>query len=72
MRRYGIYWTCGGSPGTSLCLQSIYLLGEGMSLFYTAAYSLGFAPWEKAATHPPAARHIDALFEHEEQGRCPP
>ena len=43
-----------------------------MSLFYTMAYWLGFTPWEHAATHPPAARHIAALFEREEQGRQPP
>jgi SAM-dependent methyltransferase len=43
-----------------------------MSLFYTVAYWLGFAPWERAASHPPAARHIMALFDREEQGRRPP
>lgn len=43
-----------------------------MSLFYTMAYWLGFTPWEHAATHPPAARHIAALFEREERGRQPP
>lgn len=43
-----------------------------MSLFYTMAYWLGFTPWEHAATHPPAARHIAALFEREERGREPP
>ena len=45
---------------------------DKMSLFYTAAYWLGFTPWEAAATHPPAARHIAALFEREERGRRPP
>lgn len=43
-----------------------------MSLFYTVAYWLGYTPWEEAATHPPAARHITALFDREEQGRQPP
>jgi SAM-dependent methyltransferase len=43
-----------------------------MSLFYTVAYWLGFAPWEHAATHPPAARRIDALFDREQRGRQPP
>jgi SAM-dependent methyltransferase len=43
-----------------------------MNLFYTVAYWLGFAPWEYAATHPPAVRHITALFEREERGRQPP
>ena len=43
-----------------------------MSLFYALAYRLGFVPWEHAATHPPAARHIDALFVREESGRQPP
>lgn len=43
-----------------------------MSLFYTLAYRLGFRPWEHAATHPPAVRHIDALFTREEGGREPP
>jgi SAM-dependent methyltransferase len=43
-----------------------------MSLFYTMAYWLGFAPWEHAATHPPAVRHIIGLFEREERGRKSP
>ena len=43
-----------------------------MNLFYTAAYWLGFTPWEHASTHPPARRHITALFEREESGRQPP
>lgn len=43
-----------------------------MSLFYRVAYWFGFAPWEHAATHPPAVRHITALFEREERGRQPP
>lgn len=43
-----------------------------MSLFYTMAYWFGFTPWEHAATHAPAARHITALFEREERGREPP
>jgi SAM-dependent methyltransferase len=43
-----------------------------MNLFYTVAYWLGFTPWEHAATHPPAVRHITALFEREERGRQPP
>lgn len=43
-----------------------------MSLFYTVAYRLGLTPWERAASHPPAARHIEALFEREEQVRQPP
>ena len=43
-----------------------------MSRFYSIAYRLGFAPWEHAATHPPAARHVKALFAREEAGREPP
>ncbi|MFZ0487191.1 MAG: class I SAM-dependent methyltransferase [Arenicellales bacterium] len=43
-----------------------------MSLFYSVAYRLGFAPWEHAGTHPPAARQITALFEREERGRQAP
>lgn len=43
-----------------------------MSLFYATAYRLGFTPWEHAASHPPAARHIDALFDREEREREPP
>lgn len=43
-----------------------------MSLFYTLAYRLGFAPWENAAVHPPAFRHIISLFEREERERRPP
>jgi len=43
-----------------------------MSLFYSVAYRLGFAPWEHAGTHPPAVRQITALFEREERGRRAP
>lgn len=43
-----------------------------MSTFYTVAYWLGFAPWERAAVRTPAVRHISALFEREEVGRRPP
>ena len=43
-----------------------------MSLFYELAYRLGIVPWEHAATHPPAARHVEALFDREERGRRPP
>ncbi|TNE35081.1 MAG: class I SAM-dependent methyltransferase [Alphaproteobacteria bacterium] len=34
-----------------------------MSLFYKIAYAIGFAPWEKAASHPPAAEHVAAIFD---------
>lgn len=43
-----------------------------MSLFYRIAYSIGFTPWEHAATHPAAADHIGALFEREARERTPP
>lgn len=43
-----------------------------MSLFYTAAYWLGFTPWEHAATQPAASRHIETLFDREEAEREPP
>jgi SAM-dependent methyltransferase len=43
-----------------------------MSLFYRIAYTIGFTPWEHAATHPAAADHIAALFDREERGRSPP
>lgn len=43
-----------------------------MSLFYALAYRVGFAPWERAATHPPAARQVEALFDREERGRRAP
>lgn len=43
-----------------------------MSLFYTIAYTLGLAPWERAATHAAAGDHVLALFEREERGREPP
>jgi SAM-dependent methyltransferase len=36
-----------------------------MSLFYRLAYSVGFTPWERAASHPPAAKQIAALFDRE-------
>jgi SAM-dependent methyltransferase len=43
-----------------------------VSLFYRLAYLFGFTPWEEAATHPPAVRHITRLFQREERGRQPP
>lgn len=43
-----------------------------MSLFYRISYAVGLAPWEAAASHPPAAAHIAALFDREEAGREPP
>ena len=43
-----------------------------MSTFYRLAYRLGFAPWEKASNHPPAARHVEALFAREEEGLARP
>ncbi len=43
-----------------------------MSLFYRFAYRFGFTPWERAATHPPAAEQIGAMFDREESGREPP
>lgn len=43
-----------------------------MSLFYRIAYGIGFTPWEKAATHGPAAAHIARLFDREQRDRQPP
>ncbi|MGH6915290.1 MAG: class I SAM-dependent methyltransferase, partial [Geminicoccales bacterium] len=43
-----------------------------MSLFFRIAYSVGFTPWEHAATHRPAAEHIAALFDREESERKSP
>lgn len=43
-----------------------------MSLFYRLAYGIGFAPWEKAASHPPAARQVAAIFDREQNGRTAP
>lgn len=43
-----------------------------MSLFYSVAYRLGVTPWDRAATHPPAARHVAALLDREERDRQPP
>ena len=43
-----------------------------MSLFYQLAYTIGFAPWEAAATHPVAAKQIAEMFDREERGRQPP
>jgi SAM-dependent methyltransferase len=39
---------------------------------YRIAYSIGFHPWEDAATDPPFAEKISELFEREETGREPP
>jgi SAM-dependent methyltransferase len=43
-----------------------------MSTFYTAAYRLGFHPWENLAGHPPFADTLAALIAREEDGRQPP
>ncbi|MEZ5816243.1 MAG: class I SAM-dependent methyltransferase [Hyphomicrobiaceae bacterium] len=40
-----------------------------MSLFYRLAYAAGFAPWEKAARHGPAAGQIAALLDREQEER---
>jgi SAM-dependent methyltransferase len=39
---------------------------------YRIAYSIGFHPWEDAATDPPFAEKISELFDREEAGREPP
>jgi steroid delta-isomerase-like uncharacterized protein len=39
---------------------------------YRIAYSIGFHPWEDAATDPPFAEKISELFDREETGREPP
>lgn len=43
-----------------------------MSLIYPLLYQVGFTPWERAATHPAAARHIASLLDREERGRKRP
>src|SRR5690606_31136244 len=43
-----------------------------MSAFYRIAYLLGITPWERAATHPPAARQVRSFFSLEEAGRESP
>jgi SAM-dependent methyltransferase len=39
---------------------------------YRFAYSIGFHPWEDAATDPPFVETITSLFEREEKDRDPP
>jgi SAM-dependent methyltransferase len=39
---------------------------------YRFAYSIGFHPWEDAATAPPFVEKITSLFDREEQDREPP
>lgn len=43
-----------------------------MSLFYRIAYGIGFAPWENAASHKPAADMIARLFDQEQNERTAP
>ena len=43
-----------------------------MSVFYSFAYRFGFTPWERAASHPPAARQLAAALDLEERERTPP
>lgn len=39
---------------------------------YRLAYSIGFHPWEDAATHPPFVNKFSELIEREENGQDPP
>ncbi|MDH3726917.1 MAG: class I SAM-dependent methyltransferase [Myxococcales bacterium] len=39
---------------------------------YRLAYSVGFHPWEDAASDPPFAQKISEMFDREERGRRPP
>jgi SAM-dependent methyltransferase len=39
---------------------------------YRFAYSIGFHPWEDAATDPPFVKKISEVLDREEQGREPP
>lgn len=39
---------------------------------YNLAYTIGFQPWEDAATEPAFVETINGLFEDEERGRDPP
>jgi len=39
---------------------------------YRLAYSIGFHPWEDAASEPEFTRKISQLFDREEEGRQPP
>ncbi|MGE5166506.1 MAG: class I SAM-dependent methyltransferase [Sphingobacteriales bacterium] len=43
-----------------------------MSLFYRAAYAIGFKPWEKASIHHPAAEQVAKLFDREQSERLSP
>jgi hypothetical protein len=43
-----------------------------MSLYYKIAYTIGFTPWENAATHRPAAEQVAALVDREQAERGPP
>ena len=43
-----------------------------MSVFYKAAYRVGFHPWEDLAEHKPFASALVELFQREEQGKEPP
>lgn len=43
-----------------------------MKLAYRLAYALGFFPWERVATYPPAVRQIALLLAAEEHGRDRP
>jgi SAM-dependent methyltransferase len=52
--------------------SNIVVEKRGVSLFYKIAYSIGFTPWENAATHRPAAEHIAQLFDREQRERRAP
>jgi SAM-dependent methyltransferase len=43
-----------------------------MSLAYRVLYGVGFTPWEQLASISCVAEAVEALFEHEEDGRRPP
>ena len=46
--------------------------GKERTMNYRFAYSIGFHPWEDAASDPPFVEKASQLFDREEQGRETP
>lgn len=62
-RRYKVLHLC----------YSLRIGGEiSMPVFYQLAYAVGFTPWEEAASHPPARRQVEAIFDREASQRPDP
>ena len=61
-----------GSFATSACCAARAAVGSLDIMNYRFAYSVGFHPWEDAASDPPFVNKFSELLDREEKGRQPP